>query len=95
MRVVFTPDAFAQLQALTAEQRQSAGRIIAAVLMNTRAGWYETKTPEGRIVRIAPGFHVNVYYLVTWEEKDGELVVVAITTFPFPSQTEYEERTQP
>lgn len=95
MRIAFSDEAFAQLHALTPVQRKSVTNLIRAIQGNPNAGWYYYTNPRGEIVRIAPGMHVDLVYLVSWEVSDGMILIAAIITFPFPSLSEYEEDRQP
>lgn len=95
MRIAFSDEAYGQLQALTPDQRKSVTGLIRAIQDNPKAGWYYYTNPRGEIVRIAPGLHADVVYLVSWEVSEGVILVAAIVTFPFPSYSDYEDRTRP
>ncbi|MBX0330487.1 hypothetical protein K2Z83_22795 [Oscillochloris sp. ZM17-4] len=95
MRIAFSDEAFAQLQELAPEQRTSVTNLIRAVKNNPDGGWFWYKRPQGEIIRIAPGMHANLAYLVSWEVAGGTILIIAIITIPFPSQTDYEEKTKP
>lgn len=95
MRIAFSDEAYDQLQELTPDQRKSVTGLIRAIQDNPKAGWYYYTNLRGEIVRIAPGLHADVVYLVSWEVSEGVILVAAIVTFPFPSYSDYEDRTRP
>lgn len=95
MRIAFSDEAFDQLQSLTPEQRTSVANLIRAIQDNPKAGWFYYKNKQGDVYRIAPGLHVDLIYLVAWEVREGTIYIAAIIEFPFPSYTDYEDRTRP
>lgn len=77
---------------LTKNQREQVRRLIQALALSPKAGWFWCRDLRGRTLFVVSFTDEHVVYTLRYTRRNDLILVVAILIFPLPSIHEYEDR---